>query len=89
MRWFVIKSYSATKIKRPLRAVLFLCRNRGSNPVKPRQWRGGTDSWGESRVWLEPAKETNLYGRSGFSIHGGAVPGSAVRNLKYINIDSA
>lgn len=40
-------------------------------------WRGGTDSWGESRVWLEPAKETNLYGRSGFSIHGGAVPGSA------------
>lgn len=77
------------KNQTPLVGVLFLCRNRGSNPVKPRQWRGGTDSWGESRVWLEPAKETNLYGCSGFSIHGGAVPGSAVRNLKYTNIDSA
>ena len=40
-------------------------------------WRGGTDSWGESRVWLEPSKETNTYGRSGFSAHGGAEPGSA------------
>ena len=40
-------------------------------------WRGGTDSWGESRVWLEPSKETNTYDRSGFSIHGGAEPGSA------------
>ena len=37
----------------------------------------------------DTAKETNLYGCSGFSIHGGAVPGSAVRNLKYTNIDSA
>ena len=40
-------------------------------------WRGGTDSWGESRVWLEPSKETNTYDRSGFSVHGGAEPGSA------------
>ncbi|MBQ7185208.1 MAG: DUF2778 domain-containing protein [Alphaproteobacteria bacterium] len=40
-------------------------------------WRGGTDSWGNSRVWLEPAKETNTFGRGGFSIHGGAEPGSA------------
>ncbi|MBD5400947.1 DUF2778 domain-containing protein [bacterium] len=40
-------------------------------------WRGGTYSCGESRVWLEPAKETNTYGRSGFSIHGGEEPGSA------------
>lgn len=40
-------------------------------------WRGGTDSWGNSRVWLEPSKETNTYGRSGFSIHGGIEPGSA------------
>ena len=40
-------------------------------------WRGGTDSWGESRAWLEPSKETNTYGRSGFSVHGGVEPGSA------------
>ena len=40
-------------------------------------WRGGTDSWGNSRVWLEPSKETNTFGRNGFSIHGGATPGSA------------
>lgn len=40
-------------------------------------WRGGTDSWGNSRVWLDASKDTNTYGRSGFSIHGGAVPGSA------------
>ena len=40
-------------------------------------WRGGTDSWGDSRVWLDASKDTNTYGRSGFSIHGGAIPGSA------------
>ena len=40
-------------------------------------WRGGTASWGESRVWLEASKETNTYDRSGFSVHGGAEPGSA------------
>ena len=40
-------------------------------------WRGGTDSWGNSRVWLDASKNTNTYGRSGFSIHGGSVPGSA------------
>ena len=33
--------------------------------------------WGKPRVWLEPSKETNTYGRSGFSIHGGEEPGSA------------
>ena len=32
---------------------------------------------GASRVWLEPSKETNTYGRDGFSIHGGLLPGSA------------
>ena len=40
-------------------------------------WRGGTDSWGESRAWLEASTETNTYGRDDFSIHGGWVPGSA------------
>lgn len=40
-------------------------------------WPGSSMSWGSSRVWLEPAKETNTYGRSGFSIHGGWTPESA------------
>lgn len=34
-------------------------------------------TWWASRVWLEPAKETNTYGRDNFSIHGGWAPGSA------------
>ena len=41
------------------------------------KWPGSSVSWGFSRVWLEPSKETNTYGRSGFSIHGGMIPGSA------------
>lgn len=41
------------------------------------KWPGSSVSWGNSRVWLEPSKETNTYGRSNFSIHGGLVPGSA------------
>ncbi|WP_158972453.1 RHS repeat domain-containing protein [Paraglaciecola sp. L3A3] len=40
-------------------------------------WPGGHDSWGDYRVWLEPLGNTNTYGRSGFSIHGGVIPGSA------------
>ena len=40
-------------------------------------WPGGTDSWGEHRVWLKPSNETNTYGRGGFSVHGGNEPGSA------------
>ena len=41
------------------------------------KWPGSEYSWGNSRVWLEPSKETNTYGRDDFSIHGGWVPGSA------------
>ena len=41
------------------------------------KWPGSEYSWGNSRVWLEPSKETNTYGRDDFSIHGGAEPGSA------------
>ncbi|MBR2412584.1 MAG: DUF2778 domain-containing protein [Alphaproteobacteria bacterium] len=41
------------------------------------EWPGSEYSWGSSRVWLEPSKETNTYGRDDFSIHGGWVPGSA------------
>lgn len=40
-------------------------------------WPGGEYGWGKHRVWLEPSKETNTYGRDGFSIHGGEEPGSA------------
>ncbi len=40
-------------------------------------WRGGTHAWGPQRVFLTPAAGTNTFGRNGFSIHGGAVPGSA------------
>lgn len=41
------------------------------------KWRGGEDSWGNSRVWLEPSKQTYTYGRSGFTVHGGKYPGSS------------
>ena len=40
------------------------------------EWPGGTDSWGNTRVDLTPSPYTNTYGRGGFTIHGGAVPGS-------------
>ncbi len=39
-------------------------------------WPGSEVSWGESRVWLEPSKETNTHGRDDFSIHGGWFSGS-------------
>ena len=41
------------------------------------KWPGGKRSWGNTRTWLTPMEGTNTYGRSGFSIHGGATPGSA------------
>jgi RHS repeat-associated protein len=40
-------------------------------------WPGLEKSWGEYRTWLTPMEGTNTYGRSGFTIHGGNVPGSA------------
>ena len=40
-------------------------------------WPGGTDAWGSQRAWIYAMPGTNTYGRGGFSIHGGAVPGSA------------
>ncbi len=47
-------------------------------PIKKyTSWPGGEHGWGKHRVWLEPSKETNTFGRAGFSIHGGAEPGSA------------
>lgn len=41
------------------------------------QWRGGVASWGEQRVWLTPNSGNTMYGRGGFTIHGGDTPGSA------------
>jgi hypothetical protein len=40
-------------------------------------WKGSLPAWGTSRVWLQPDANTNTYGRSGFSIHGGLTKGSA------------
>ena len=49
----------------------------GLVPGKHGEWPGSEYSWGNSRIWLEPSKETNTYGRDDFSIHGGWFPGSA------------
>lgn len=45
--------------------------------VERGQWPGGADTWGNHRIWLEPAKGTDTRSRSGFCIHGGAKAGSA------------
>lgn len=50
----------------------------GYMPPKGRgEWPGSTYSWGTSRVWLDPSQQTNTFGRDGFSVHGGEIPGSA------------
>ena len=43
---------------------------------KDGEWPGGPISWGTKRVWIHPDKNTNTYGRDGFSIHGGLTKGS-------------
>ncbi|WP_019448469.1 DUF2778 domain-containing protein [Cupriavidus sp. BIS7] len=40
-------------------------------------WPGCRFAWGDRRVWLRPRHDTATLGRANFSIHGGAVPGSA------------
>lgn len=40
-------------------------------------WPGGKDSWGNNRVWLEPAKGTDNKNRTNLSIHGGKEYGSS------------
>ena len=47
----------------------------GSRPIT--NWPGGPVAWGNNRIWLLPATGTKTHGRENFSIHGGAVPGSA------------
>jgi RHS repeat-associated protein len=51
-------------------------RNRILGLVGRGEWRGGTGSWGDTRVWLTPGPYTGTYGRDGFTIHGGSTPGS-------------
>ena len=41
------------------------------------EWPGAKGSWGVHRTWIYPIGDTNIYGRGGFSIHGGKDPGSA------------
>ncbi len=41
------------------------------------QFPGGTIAWGSERVDIIPLNTTNVYNRFGFTIHGGAIPGSA------------
>ena len=57
--------------------------NRMKSAVGLGTFPGGTNSWGEDRVWIKPS-ETFIYNnvtesivyRSNFSIHGGSEPGS-------------
>ncbi len=48
----------------------------GSN-MQRGNWKGGPVAWGLRRVWLRPDTNTQTYGRSGFTIHGGLSKGSA------------
>lgn len=41
------------------------------------RWKGSLPAWGTKRVWLRPDDNTNTYGRSGFTIHGGLTKGFA------------
>ena len=41
------------------------------------KWPSSLPAWGTKRVWLQPDANTNTYGRSGFTIHGGCSKGSA------------
>ena len=44
--------------------------------VKAGSWPGGLFAWGVARTWITP-NGADVYGRSGFTIHGGTSPGSA------------
>lgn len=47
------------------------------NSVGRGKCKWGYTTWGNHRIWLEPQSGTEVYGRTNFSIHGGASPGSA------------
>lgn len=44
--------------------------------VKKGRFPGSIVSWGTSKVNLLPDRENNMFGRDGFTIHGGWIPGS-------------
>ena len=76
--------YQNKKDTGPIPAGTYVARKKGFQnrddygPIKKyTSWPGGEHGWGKHRVWLEPSKETDTYGRGGFSIHGGEEPGSA------------
>ena len=46
------------------------------NTIGPNSWRSGEHAWGKNRIWVRPILGTRTYGRGGFAIHGGAIPGS-------------
>lgn len=50
---------------------------RAMAPLDMGQWAGGIPAWGRHRFWLTPKDDTKTFGRDGFSIHGGWMPGSA------------
>ena len=58
-------------------AALKLGEKLGIDTNQKSNWSGNPISWGTHRVWLRPDANTNTYGRSGFSIHGGLTKGSA------------
>lgn len=45
--------------------------------IKAGRWPGGMYSWGVARIDIFPEQSTVLYGRQGFTIHGGMSQGSA------------
>lgn len=40
------------------------------------EWRSNPTSWGNHRIKLEPAEDTQTYGRDKMYLHGGKIPGS-------------
>ena len=51
-------------------------RNAAFGIVGAGAWPGTVKSWGLRRVWLQPDADTNTYGRTNLSIHGGLSKGS-------------
>ena len=51
-------------------------RNAAFGIVGAGAWPGSIKSWGLRRVWLQPDADTNTYGRTNLSIHGGLSKGS-------------
>ena len=46
-------------------------------PPKLGSWSGGSKAWGTQKINLVPDTDQEMYGRDGFFIHGGEIPGSA------------